>query len=125
MFNSIYSLAPSRILQTFSPQIAAAEVNLLCPYRTSISQHRTSFCSSLHSYRERIGLTSSSICPSCEEKPHTSVQFSPTSPLSLSYSISLTEKNKLGGTSTSCVEIHFWPSFFSKCILLPGYQKLV
>ena len=37
------------------------------------SQLRSSFCSSLHSYRERIGLVPSPLCPSCGLAPHTTV----------------------------------------------------
>ena len=66
-------LSPNRVLQTTSPQIAPEETNLPRPYRSTLSQLRSSFCSSLHSYRERIGLVPSPLCPSCGLAPHTTV----------------------------------------------------
>ena len=53
------------------PQIASEEASLPRSYRSTVSQFRSSFCSSLHSYRERIGLVPSPICPSCVLEPHT------------------------------------------------------
>jgi len=38
-----------------------------------LSQLNSSFCSSLHSYREKIGLIPSPLCPSCGREPHTTV----------------------------------------------------
>ena len=64
--NSVHPfVAPSHnhVLQTASPQMVAEEANLPWPFRTILSQLRSSFCSSLHSYRERIGLIPS-IAPS-------------------------------------------------------------
>jgi len=66
-------LSRNRVLQTVSPQIATEEANLLRPYRTTLCQLRSSFCSSLHSYRERKGLIPSPIYPSCGMEPHTTV----------------------------------------------------
>ena len=60
-------------LQTASPQIAAEEANLSKPYWTTFFQLRSSFCISLHFYRERIGLILNPLCPSCGVKPHTAV----------------------------------------------------
>ena len=57
------------ILQTASPQIAPEEANHPRPYRTTLSQLRYFFCSSLHSYRERIGLVPCPFCLSCELMP--------------------------------------------------------
>ena len=54
-----------------SRKIAAEETNFHRDYRTTLSQLRSSFCSSLHSYRERIGLTSRPLCPSCGVEPDT------------------------------------------------------
>ena len=42
------------VLQTASPQVAPEEANLPRPYKTILSQLCSYFCSSLHSYRERI-----------------------------------------------------------------------
>ena len=63
-------LTHKRVLQTASPQIAA---NFPRPYRTTISQLHSSFCSSLHPYREKIGLIFSPLSPSCEVEPHITV----------------------------------------------------
>ena len=49
-------LTRNRVLQTDSPQIAAEEANPPHPYRTTLSQHRSSFYSSIHSYHDRKGL---------------------------------------------------------------------
>ena len=40
-------LSHNRILQTASPQIALEETNLSWPYRSTLSQLQSSFCSSL------------------------------------------------------------------------------
>ena len=69
------NLTANHVLQTHSSQITAEKVNLHCPYRTSLSQIRSSFCSSLHSYRERIGLTPSPLCPSCGVELHKTVHI--------------------------------------------------
>ena len=79
---SISFLARNSFLHTASPQIPTEEANLPRPHMTTLSQHRSSFCSSLHFYRERMGLIPSSLCPSCCRKPHTSVHifFCPSHP---------------------------------------------
>ena len=66
-------LSHNRVLQTVSPQIAPEKANLPRPYSITLSQLRSSFCSSLHSYHERIGLVPSPLCPSCGLVPHTTV----------------------------------------------------
>ena len=66
-------LSHNPVLQTVSPQITPEETNLPRPYRTTLSQLRLSFCSSLHSYRLRIGIIPSSFCLSCIVEPHTIV----------------------------------------------------
>ena len=71
---SISSLTSDRVFQTPFPHTATEEVNLPRNYRTSRSQLRFYFCSSFHSYRERIGLIPSCLCPSWgrrREPPHT------------------------------------------------------
>ena len=52
----IYLLAPNRVRHISSPQISTEDVNLPLSYMTSFSQLRSSICSSLISYRGRIGL---------------------------------------------------------------------
>ena len=66
-------LSHSRFLQTASPHIAPEEANLPRPYRATLSQLRSFFCSSLYSYREGIGLIPRPLCPSCVLGPHTTV----------------------------------------------------
>ena len=56
---------------TVFPKIAPEEANLPRPYRSILSQHRSSFCSSLHSYLERIELIPSPLYPCCGVEPHT------------------------------------------------------
>ena len=67
-------LSPNRVLQTAFPQIASEEAKLPRSYRSTLSQLWSSFCSSLHPSRERIGLVPSSLCPSCGLVSHTTVQ---------------------------------------------------
>ena len=94
------------VFWTASLQIAAEETNLPRSYRTALSQLRSSFCSSLHSYRERIGLLSSLLCPSCVVEPHTTVHV-----FFGSYPTSLTERD-LWERSHLTSEFLFGISFF-------------
>ena len=75
--------------------------------KTTLSQLRSSFCSSLHSYRERITLIPSSLCPSCgvESHTHTTVHVFACS----SHPTPLTER--LVGTSATDVRVPVWPPF--------------
>ena len=66
-------LSHNRVLQIASMQIALEEANLHRPDRSTPSQLRSSFCSSPHSYGERIGLVPSPLCPSCGLSPHTTI----------------------------------------------------
>ena len=68
-------LSPNRVLQIASPKIAPEETNLPRPYRSILSQLQSSFCSCLHSYRERIGLIPSPLCTSCGVGPHTTINL--------------------------------------------------
>ena len=43
------------------------------PYRITLSQLRSSFCSSLRSYCERLELIPTPLCPSCGVVPHATV----------------------------------------------------
>ena len=74
VYDSKYLLSHNRVLQTVSRHIAPEESNLPRPYRSTLSQLHSSFCSSLHSCRERIGLIPSPLCPSGGVEPHTTVQ---------------------------------------------------
>ena len=70
VFDSKSLLSHYPVLQTVSPQIAPEEVKLPRFYRTTLLQFRQSFCSSLLSYHEKIGLIPS---PSCGQENHTTV----------------------------------------------------
>ena len=61
-------LSHNHVLQTASLQIAPEEPNVSMPYSTVLSQLRSSFCSFLYSYRERIERIPS---PSCRIESHT------------------------------------------------------
>lgn len=57
-------LASNQVLLTL-PQIEVQEASVPRPYGTSLSRLCSSFCCSLYSYHERIGLTSNPLCTSC------------------------------------------------------------
>ena len=61
-------LSHNRALQTASPQIARKETNHPRPYRTTLSQLRSCFCNSIHSYSERIVIPSL-LCPPVKWNP--------------------------------------------------------
>ena len=61
----------NRVLSVQPPPIDPSETSLPRPHRTLLSQLRSGLCSSLLSYRERIGLADSPNCPSCHSAPHT------------------------------------------------------
>ena len=44
------NITANRVFQTSSPEVAVEEKNLPCPYMTSLSKFRSSFCRSLQSY---------------------------------------------------------------------------
>ena len=93
----------NRVLQTSSPQIAAEEANFPCPYRTNISQLRSYFCGSLHSYIERIGLISSPFRHSYRVEAHINVHVFSCS----SHPTHLTERD-LFGKSAPDVGVLVW-----------------
>ena len=66
-------LSHNGVLQTASPQIAPDEVNLPRPYRTILSQLRSSSRSSLYSYHDRAGLIPSLLCSAYGVESHTTV----------------------------------------------------
>ena len=68
-----YLISHNRVLQSASPQIAQEEANLLSLYRTTLTQLRSSFCSSFQSYRKRIGLIPSLPRPFCGVEPHNTI----------------------------------------------------
>ena len=86
-------ISHNRLFQTASPQTAPKEANLPRPYRTTLSHIHSSFCSSLHSYRQRIGLIPSSFCG---VKAHTTVHvFSCSSHLTPLTELNMWERPRL------------------------------
>ena len=69
--STIASRPPNRVLQTPAPAISDDEISLPRPYRTTLAQLRSGFCSSLNSFLERIDRAPDDLCPSCRGSPHT------------------------------------------------------
>ena len=106
IYDSKSLLSHNHVYQTASPQIEPEEANLTWPYRTTLSQLRYSFCSTLHSYRERIWLIPSPLCPSCGVEPHTTINvFS-----CFSYQTPLDRAGPVRA-STPCVGVPVGPPF--------------
>ena len=59
------------LLNDLPPPIAEEETTLPRHCRTTLSQLRSGYCSSLAAYRERIGMSTDPLCPSCREEPQT------------------------------------------------------
>ena len=115
IFQSIFYPTDNRAFQNYSPQIAAEEANLPRPHKTYLSQLRSSSCSSLHSYSERIGLIPSAICPFCGGKRHTTVHV-----FFLRLAYHSPERENLIGTSAPNVGVPFWsPSLSSPASCSP------
>ena len=66
------SSQPNRVLGTVPPPVAAEELSLPRPYRSTLSQMRSGFCLALNSYLKAVERAPSDLCPSCREYPHTS-----------------------------------------------------
>ena len=63
--SAIASRDDSRVLGSRPPEVSLEERLLPRPYRTTMSQLRSGFCSSLNSYLERIGRAPDPLCPHC------------------------------------------------------------
>ena len=97
------------------------ETNLPRSYRSTLSQLRSSFCSSFYSYRERIGLVPSPLCPSCGLMPHTTVHvFSCSSHPTLLTELDLWEHPRLASEFLSSL-----PSFDLHLFLLLSLSTLL
>ena len=68
---SVASLQDNLVLGTPPPPVAVEELTLPRPYRTTLSQLRSGYCSALNSYLERVGRAPDNLCPSCHTAPHT------------------------------------------------------
>ena len=97
-------LSHNHIPQT-SPQISAAETNISRPYRSTLSQLRSSFCRYLHSYRERIGLFHSPSVLPVSGTPHHRPWFL------LFIASNTLDREEPAGASAPVVGVHVWPPF--------------
>ena len=62
---SIAALENNSLLNAPAPEIDASEKQLPRPYRSALSQLRSSHCTNLASYQHRVGRSDSPICPHC------------------------------------------------------------
>ena len=68
---AIAASEPNPLLQTRPPTVADEELSLPRRYRTTLSQLRSGYSSSLAYYRERVGRSDNLRCPSCGVEPQT------------------------------------------------------
>ena len=69
--SAIASRPLNRILQLPPPPIAEEEESLPRPYRTTLSQLRSGFCSSLNTFKVIVGRAPDNLCTSCRGAPET------------------------------------------------------
>ena len=69
--SAIASRADSRVLGSGPPDVSLEEGLLPRRYRSTLSQLRSGFCSSLNSYRGLIETDSDPLCPHCRGGPQT------------------------------------------------------
>ena len=69
--STIASFPDSPVLHSPTPDIHPSEVELPRVHRTALSQLRSGYSRLLSSYRNRIGLADSPLCPSCGIEDHT------------------------------------------------------
>ena len=69
------SFQPNQVLGTEPPPVAVEELLLPRPFRSTLSQLRSGYCSALNSYLERVGRAPNSLCPSCHSSPHTTAHI--------------------------------------------------
>jgi len=86
--NSIQHLEPNPILNTRPPEISKSEIHLPRPYRSTLSQLRSNYCSKLKSYQHRIDPEKypSPSCPHCSLSDDTTTHLfnCPSNPTTLS-----------------------------------------
>ena len=68
---AIASRSPNKVLHTPPPAVADEEKLLPRRLRSTLSQLRSGYCSSLNSFLHRINRARDSLCPSCRGSPHT------------------------------------------------------
>ena len=59
------------VLSTAAPDVDEEEADLPRIARTTLAQLRSGYCSSLNSFRHRIDLSPSPVCPCCRQADHT------------------------------------------------------
>ena len=62
---------PNKVLSTRPPEISPSETRLPRPYRSALAQLRSGHCSKLNTYKFKIGLSDTDLCPECGRRPHT------------------------------------------------------
>ena len=68
--DALRTAALNRVLGTPPPEVDLSELSLPRPTRSALAQLRSGFCSSLESYRFRIGISPNECCPECQQSPH-------------------------------------------------------
>ena len=66
---------PNKVLQAQPPEISPSESQLPRPFRSTLAQLRSGYCSRLNSYRHAIGLSDSDSCPECSSAAHTTAHL--------------------------------------------------
>ena len=59
------------VLEEAAPEVDQAEINLPRVARTTLAQLRSGYCSALETFKNRINLSPSAICPCCRQEDHT------------------------------------------------------
>jgi len=65
------SRRPNGVLSRPAPEVNEEEASLSRGARTTLAQLRSGYCSDLNTFKHRIGLIPSALCPSCRRADHT------------------------------------------------------
>ena len=68
---AIGSRRQSEVLSMAAPDVDEAEINLPRVARTTLAQLRSGHCSALNSFKHKIELIPSAVCPCCRQADHT------------------------------------------------------
>ena len=68
---AIGSRRPNGVLSRPAPEVDVEEVRLSRGARTTLAQLRSGYCSALNTFKNRINLIPSSLCPCCRQEEHT------------------------------------------------------
>ena len=69
--DAIRSRRPNGVLSSVAPDVDQAEDNLPRVARTTLAQLRSGYCSALNTFKHRINLVPSALCPCCRQADHT------------------------------------------------------